>query len=202
MRISGELWGAVLVSGPNGKAFLRQTPKRRRARTPEQRAAEARFRPVAAAWRALSPLEAGEWRRVAQAQGRNPYALFTGLASKCLQLRPDAPVPSGPPETAFTGDGIAVRASAPEGLWGLRYEANGPNAPGVVTELLSQKLVNANRKPPLGGYRTRAFAPFAAGALTRDVPCEPGAWACAVRFVREATGQEVGLVEIGVVAVG
>ena len=85
---------------------------------------------------------------------------------------------------------------------GVLFTANAPNAPGVVTELLTVRLPNANRRPQAKDYRTRAFVPFAAGVLTARVPCGRGAWACAVRFVREDSGQEGGVVEIGVVTVG
>ena len=81
------------------------------------------------------------------------------------------------------------------------FAANAPNAPGVVTELLAVRVPSANRRPQPKAYRTRAFASFAAGALTARVPVERGAWACAARFVREDSGQEVGIVEIGTVVV-
>lgn len=80
---------------------------------------------------------------------------------------------------------------------GVRFSASGPNAAGVVTELLVQKLKSLHRKPSLKEYKSRGFVGFAPGALEADVPCAPGAYACAIRFVRAETGQETALVPIG-----
>ena len=212
MRISGELWGAVLVAMPDGTTVLRQTPKRRPRRTAAQDEASARLTPIGEAWRGLAPGEHAEWVRAAGGTGRAAYLLFTALGSKCLQMRPHAPVPLLPPAGAFAGDGIVIGVSSlsprpplqdePLGEGeALVFAANAPNAPGVVTELLAVRVPSANRRPQLKAYRTRAFASFAAGALTARVPVEGGAWACAARFVREDSGQEVGIVEIGTVVV-
>ena len=217
MRISGKLWGAVLVEGPHGTTVLRQLPERPARRTPAQREAAARFRPVADAWHALTREDALAWRDYAAARGGRGYPAFTGLAAKCLQMRPDSPVPSRPPASGFQGDGITVvaRASVPaeaddeqalaggdaHATAGIVFSANAANAPGVVTELLLQRLKGRNRAPIVKEYRTRAFVAFADGSLAATVPLPQGSWACAVRFVREATGQEAAIVEIGVVEV-
>ena len=210
MRIGGGLRGAVLAAMPDGTTVLRNAPRRKRPPTPAMRAAAARFEPVAQAWRAIPPEAIGLWRAYAAQRGTQPYRAFTALASKRLQMRPHAPVPLLPPAGAFAGDGIVIGVSSlsprpplqdePLGEGeALVFAANAPNAPGVVTELLAVRVPSANRRPQLKAYRTRAFASFAAGALAARVPVEGGAWACAARFVREDTGQEVGIVEIGTV---
>ena len=215
MRISGKLWGAVLVTMPDGTTVLRQKPERKPRRTAAQEAASARLKPIGEAWRGLAPDEHAAWVHAAGGTGRAAYLMFTALGSKCLQMRPGSPVPLLPPTTAFAGDGIRVGVAdlsldqgtgphprpSPEGGV-LRFVANAANAPGVVTELLMVRLPNANRRPQIKDYRTRGFVAFTAGRLTAEVPCEPGVWALAVRFVRESTGQEGEVIEIGVREVG
>ena len=160
------------------------------------------MRPIAAAWRAVGPEALTAWRCYAEEAGLQPYQAFTGLAAKCLQMRPDAPVPESPPTSPFAGDGIAVRiAVGPEGS-DIGFFANAANSPGVVTELLLVRLASRNRRPQAKAYRTRAFVRFEGDVREASVAVEPGAWACAVRFVREATGQMGALVELGVVTVG
>ena len=221
MRISGELWGAVLVTMPDGTNVLRSVPKRKRPPTEAMREAAARLKPIGQAWRGLSPEAYAAWVGAAGGTGRAAYLLFTALAAKCLQMRPGAPVPLLPPTVPFAGDGIRVGVAdlsprpplpdeltgtptlpSPKGEESLVFVANAPNAPGVVTELMAVRVPNANRRPQLKAYRTRGFFAFALGSLAVPVGVEPGVWACAVRFVCEATGQEVGIVELGVVTVG
>jgi hypothetical protein len=50
-------------------------------------------------------------------------------------------------------------------------------------------------------YASRGFAAFEAGTLEVTNPSKPGAWACAVRLVREDTGQETAVVPLGKVEV-
>ena len=108
MRISGELWGAVLVTMPDGTTVLRQKPTRRPVRTEAQERASARLKPVGEAWRGLAPEAHAAWVYAAGGTGRAAYLMFTALASKCLQMRPGAPVPLLPPTVPFAGDGIRV----------------------------------------------------------------------------------------------
>ena len=91
---------------------------------------------------------------------------------------------------------------AKEGEPGIVFVASGANSFGVETELLVQRLRTRGRAPGAKGYGTARFVAFSAGGLEAEVPCGPGVWACAVRFVRVATGQETGVVELGVVEVG
>jgi hypothetical protein len=93
-------------------------------------------------------------------------------------------------------------AEAQDGGSGVRFVASGPNSEGVVTELLLQPLASAGRRGSPARYRSRGFVAFALGSLSAVVPCAPGLYLCAVRFVRRATGQASGLVEVSRVRVG
>ena len=104
----------------------------------------------------------------------------------------DAPHPLADPPSSKT-------SHLEEGV--LTFRASGPNAEGVVTELLTQRLKSRLRTPGADRYRTAGFVAFAAGALEAAVPVGPGAWACAVRFVRRDTGQETAVVPLGIVEV-
>ncbi|RYG26564.1 hypothetical protein EON82_02830 [bacterium] len=83
----------------------------------------------------------------------------------------------------------------------LTFSADRANAPGVVTELLIQPLANRRRAVYKDKYVSRGFFAFAPGSLEATVECPPGAYACAIRFVRAATGQETAIVALGVVEV-
>lgn len=69
-----------------------------------------------------------------------------------------------------------------------------------MTELLFQRLRARRVKPKADAYRTQTFVAFA--GEPRAVLAAPGAVACAVRFVRAATGQESAVIPLGVVEVG
>ena len=191
----------VFLPQPNGRVVVRRVPSGPPTRSPLQVASSARLKRVAAAWQALGAGDVEAWERYARGLGRGTYQCFQGLGAKLLQVRPEGPVPTRPPETAFLGDGIVVRVGgAAEG--GIAFSTDAPNAPGVVTELLLQRLAGAHRKPVADKYRTRRFVAFAPGTLAAEVACKPGAYACAIRFVREATGQETAVVPLGKVTVG
>ena len=85
---------------------------------------------------------------------------------------------------------------------GVLFVADRANAPGIVTELLSQPLANAGRTPVGSKYRSRGFAAFADGALEAAVALPSGWHALAVRFVERATGRATGLFPIGIVRAG
>ena len=87
-----------------------------------------------------------------------------------------------------------------EGNPTVTFSSSGANAEGVVTELLIQPLANARRAAYKDKYSSRGFVAFA-GAESVEVPCKPGAYALAFRFVRPGTGQETILYELGVVVV-
>ena len=84
---------------------------------------------------------------------------------------------------------------------GVLFTASGPNAGGVTTELLLQRLASPIARPQIGKDRHKAFCSFTPGSLEAVVAAKPGAYAASVRFVRVATGQVSALVRIGTVVV-
>ena len=148
------------------------------------------------------------------------YNAFSGLAYRILQMDATATVPVWPPSGRFIGDSVEVsvsdvaQASAPadtgiagrdacatiEAVGVLRFSASAPNAPGVVTELMIQRLVNL-RRTPTPQYKSAAFVAFDPTHLTADVTVSPGIYACAVRFVERATGRTTGMQTLDVVTV-
>lgn len=113
--------------------------------------------------------------------------VFAALTTKYLLVNPGGTPPQDPPATPFSGDNPVVTATASTGK--ITFTANVPNANGVTTELLIQKLVNGNRKPG-AAYKTAAYNTFTIGGLTKEVTVPPGYYAAAYRFVRTATGQQ------------
>lgn len=132
--------------------------------------------------------------------------MFRGLAAKYLQVHGGNTVPTEPPVGAFMGEGIVVTATGSSPLRpssptdppsGVLFTASAPNSPGMLTELLLQRLPVRHRMPKAREYRTMAFVAFAGEPVV--VPCAAGAYACAVRFVRAATGEATALVSSGTV---
>lgn len=117
-------------------------------------------------------------------RGLNVYA---ALFTKWKFVNPTGTFPQDPPATPFSGDTVTVTATAGTGK--ITFTANQPNAMGVTTELLFQKLVNGNRKPQKGAYKTGAYFTFVLGTLTKDVTVPAGYYAAGYRFVKTATGQ-------------
>ena len=99
--------------------------------------------------------------------------------------------PQPPPLTGVKGGGA-----------GLLFRADRPNSPGVVTELMAQRLLSVGRAPRPKGYASQGFVAFAEGALDAEVACPPGWYALAVRFVRAGTGQDTAVFPLGIVGVG
>lgn len=221
--LSGSLGDTIIVQKPDGPQVRRRTPVRK-GRTPAQDAARRRMEGVSRAWAVLDEAAFSAWGRYALARAwRNPatgaivvpkaYCLFCGLAAKARQVDPSRSLERFmPPARPFTGDGIRVvaQASPPANpafagtepratTEALSFSSDRANAPGIVTELLTQTLVNARRAAYKDKYVSRGFVAFA-GAETVEVALEPGAWACAFRFVRPETGEETALVELGVLS--
>ncbi len=200
--LSGKLGEVVFASGPLGTQ-IRPMPQLVNPRTPAQVAARDRIRRVGRAWRDLDPARVAAWRGYALAQppgpgGEPPRAntLFSALGVRALMA--GGPLPLDPPGAPFLGD--SVRLTAGPGPGAVRVVASGPNTPGVVTELLLQRLGSANCRTYLSRYRTARVLSFTApGPL--DLPAYPGTWAIAARFILTATGQATGLAELGVVRV-
>lgn len=222
VQVSGRVGDLVFLPQKNGRFIVRRMPSRLPRRTLGQKAASSRMTRAAAAWRTLGFAEAEQWDAYAATVGRKAYNAFIGLAAKRLQVLPDAPIPSLPPTTPFQGDGIvvavqaslpaktdvAVEASRSAGTEarttfepGLTFSADAPNAPGVVTELLLQRLRGSLRKPVAKSYVSKGFVAFAPGTREATVPVPPGVYACAVRFIRVASGQEAAILPLGKVVV-
>ena len=165
---SGRLGGQVFRQS-GGETIVGPVPEKNDPRTPRQTASRARFTRATLLWQAL-PLDAiARWRAYGAREGRRGDLVFKGLAAKYLQVHGGSEAPQEPPTSAFLGDGIVVEASAdptpapPQGE-GIRFAANAPNTPGVLTELLLQPLAARHRAPHPEEYRTQAFVDFAGGA--------------------------------------
>ena len=223
--ISGPLGGTSIVQRPDGPV-VRARVYRPRKPTPPQAAAGARLGVVGEAWRSLDDATFEAWRAFARASAwRNPatgavvvpqpYRLFVAHATKARQVDPALDLGGFmPPAQPFLGDSVRVvaqaspptkapfagtEARATSGV--VTLVASGANAPGVVTEVLAQSLVNARRAIYLDKYASQGFTAFA-GADEVEIPLGRGAWALAYRFVERATGQATELVALGVATVG
>lgn len=187
-------------------------PARVNPRSPLQEAQRRRVAIVNTLWAAL-PLESiARWRAYAEGPSFQPLspaqerssraasgnALFKKLATKYLVVHGGFVAPTEPPAAPFLGDAIVVGVAG--SALGAVFSASAPNSPGVLTELLLQRLPARHRLPKARDYRTLAFVEFAGGPVS--VPAAPGAYACAVRFVRADTGQESATVPLGTVEVG
>ena len=205
--LSGRL-GDRVYRDLGGRGFVSAMPETVNPKTPKQVEARERLALAMRLWAELPPDAIDRWRLYGMREGRRGDLAFRGLGAKYLQVHGGRAVPTEPPTERFSGDGIVVRAEAapiPPGgdPWedgAVVFSASGPNSQGAVTELLLQRLPARHRKPSEKEYRTQTFVAFAGEAA--KVKASPGAWACAVRFVRSATGQASGLVPIGIVEVG
>ncbi len=106
-------------------------------------------------------------------------------------------VPLWPPTVPFGGDSLVVSVSAVPG--GVRFTASGPNAEGVVTELLLQRTTSLFAASYDAHYRCKGFVTF--DEPTADVAVPPGFYACAIRFVKMATGEQTAIMRLGTVKV-
>jgi hypothetical protein len=158
------------------------------------------------AWRDLDPSQAEAWRAYARRHPvrdpetgllRVPAAvnLFVGLSVKYLQIHGGTSVPLAPPAGVFMGDVVDVTVEA-DGA-GLRFTADAANRPGVLTELLAQRLAGRNNATRPRSHKSQAFAAFSGAGDSRSVALWPSWWAAAVRFVEASSGRATGLVEIG-----
>lgn len=202
---SGKLGNVVFRQTPTGTQMLERV-RPRQANTASQVAARERLRRVGQAWKAMTPAQAEAWRTYALQFGRDPRGfrleannLFSRLALRVLQVNPSAPIPLEPPTTPFTGDAIAAQIVAAPGAVVLQVSQG--NAPGVVTEVLLQKLASVHRAAYAEKYRSQGFSAWVSGGVV-SVPVKPGVYAVAVRAVRAATGQSGALMELGRVVVG
>lgn len=193
---SGRLGEQVIVSTRGGPVAKRR-PRYRQFPHPEAAAARERMRLAAEAWNEMSPAQVEAWRAYARCvtltnpiNGRQyspqAYNVFSGLAARFLLANPGGAIPTAPPSAPFAGEGVTLSVE-PSGGTGVVFTASGPNSPGVVTELLFQRLPNP-RRSPVAFYKSLAIHTFEPGSLELFIPLDPGAYAFAYRFLQSATG--------------
>lgn len=191
--------GSAVFSMTRYGLVMRPRTQPRNPKTPAQTAARTRLTRASQAWRSLTADQHSAWQAYAHTVIRfhsfggapyspAPHTLFIALGSKRLQVIPAGAIPTDPPAYPFFGDGITVLATG--GVGQITFTASGPNATGVVSELLLQPLLNAGRAPKANLYRPQAFFPFSNGSLSKVANVTPGWYAPAIRFVLAATGQE------------
>lgn len=207
-EVSGRIGSEVATRGRGG-TILRGLPTYRRPTSPNEQITQTRMAAVMATYNTLTHAQAMAWNAYGQTithhnavSGRAYHPtgqnVFVALASKFLQANPAGTVPLVPPTTSFVGDTLTLTAAGAAGH--LTFTASAPNAPGVLTELLVQKL-KTPRRAPTPVYKSEAFASFAPGGLAVTLAFPPGVYACAFRFVEAATGQMTELVRVGVVEI-
>ena len=202
--------GSVVIQ--KGKSGLKLTP-RNKARNPKstaQTGVRSALSKSSKLFAAMTPAQAAAWNAYGATQTKknaisgtsytsSGINAFNALASKFLQASPTSVVPMTPPTTAFAGDGLSIAVTTTTGS--VTWTASAANSVGVKTELLLQPLKGKNRQPSAKGYRTKAFATFATGALTYSVSVPAGYYAAAYRYVNVATGQETALVPLSTLTV-
>lgn len=206
----GKMGNLVFVRLPGGVVSMRDRSIPKNPRTPAQTAVRSALSRATRLYRTLDDAEMEAWAGFAErvrrmrptpSLTRPPRVcdLFVALTAKVLLVNPGVEPPRLPPATVFLGDGVSVTASPASGA--VRFAASGPNATGVVTELLLQKLASPGRQGSPGAYRSQGFVGFG-GSLSHDVAVGAGLYLAAVRFVEASSGQVSGLVELGRVRVG
>ena len=208
--LSGKLGNAVFVRTAHG-TVLRERPDGSSGKSPLQLASEARIARASRAFRELTREEGKAWstfgQTVAEAHPRTGRVValsgqqaFNRLATKLLQIDPQAVLPHAPPTAPFFGDGLRVTVEALSN--GIAFASDAANRNGVLTELLLQPLASQHRRTYLQRYRSQAFIHFSGSSLQVAVPCGPGWYAIAVRFVEAASGRATAEIELGVLHVG
>lgn len=198
--------GNVVIRGSRTSLVLTPLRTPNNPDSANQRAVRAYFRTAAKTFATLTSQQLTAWKDYANTitktdpvSGReyHPLAInvFIELTTKFLQNNPTGSIPLTPPTSAFIGDTISVSVTNPStGV--LRFTATAANSLGVTTELLIQKLPNANRKPNRNNYRHSAFKVFTAVSLTQDVNVPAGFYAAGYKFVRIASGQATPMIPI------
>ena len=184
-QMEGRL-GDLRIRKTKHGTVVREKPRYKRFSSDRQQEAQLRFTLVTEAWAALTRSEYSAWVAYAEGKPQSGYNLFLTLGLKIVQISALAPIPTLPPTETFTSDSVQMTLSVSPGE--LTLHASHANAPGVVTELLLQRLPNP-RRAVTGNYVSMAFVAFAPGALAHSLPVEPGWWVVAYRFVDAATGQ-------------
>ena len=207
--ISGRSGSADFANTKNG-TVMRSRPKANNPDTPAQQAVRGKLTDATRLYSTLTDAQLADWRDYAKGNLRpskrakkmravSGINAFTALTTKFLQITPGGEVPLTPPDKPFVGDTVIVTAAGREGA--VVFTANHANGTGVKTELLLQKLVSRARVPSKTGYRSQAFAAFAAGSLSATISARKGWYAPAIRFVNPLTGEDMGLVSLPLVQV-
>lgn len=208
--IKGKAGSVVMVQMPDGRTIIRPRTIPRNPRTPKQQLNRALMKRATEAYRALSPEHLQEWQVYTakvqawqQAQGVSKICrvcdVFISLGVKYLQIHPNGVIPSSPPTELFAGDAVQVTAQGEAGR--VRFKANMPNQPGVLTELLLALTSSSISQPNPHAFRHMGFIAFQSGGLETTVQAAEGWQAAAVRFVQSDTGQTAPLLRIGTVRV-
>jgi hypothetical protein len=206
--MKGKAGSVVMVQMPDGRIIIRPRTIPRDPRTPKQQANRALLRRASEAYRNLSPEQLQAWQAYTdkvqawqQGQGVSKTCrvcdLFISLGVKYLQIHPNGSIPSEPPMEIFAGDAVQVTAQGEPGQ--VRFTANIPNQPGVLTELLLAPVSSSIAQPNPHAFRHMAFIAFQPGSLEAMVPAPEGWHAAAIRFVQSNTGQVSALIRLGTV---
>lgn len=208
---SGKMGTVVWTEARNGHTS-RVWRRVRNPRTPDQTFVRSNLARASRAFAAMTPAQAQAWNNYGQTithvnpiNGKTYHPagidIFVALTTKFLQNNPAGTIPLSPPAAPFLGDSITLIADS-ETPGELLFTASGPNAAGVTTELLIQKLAGRNRVPNPNGYNSAAFNVFTTGAgLLKTVEVDAGHYAVAYRFVEIATGQATNPVALGITTV-
>jgi hypothetical protein len=207
--LRGRVGNAVYYVTADGRTFVREAPRPNNPQTAAQQLRRANFHKAVAYFNSLTMEEHEAWRQWAarvsgsgvRGSGKAPRAntAFTSLAVTFLLLNPSQWPPRLPPSSVFLGDYVGVVA-APEPS-GVVFTSDRPNAPGVTTMLLLQRLRSVGEAPSEGRARFQQAYAFADGALSVTVPAPPGHYACAIKLAEVATGQTTALEWVGRVQV-
>lgn len=203
--------GNIVYARTEGGTLMKQRPLVFYPNTPKQRDVARNLRKANWAWRGLNLEQVRRWRNYAASlKSRNPQTgllvapkavnVFVGLATKFLQMHPDAPIPLEPPEGRFLGD--IVRVSVEGTSSELVFTGDRANAEGVVTEFLAQRLRSMNNEPKARSYVSAGFLAFDDAHPEFRSERFPGAYACAIRFVESSSGRMTELLPIGTARVG
>lgn len=180
-------------------------------RTTAQRTVRGYLTRASKTYESLTTTQATAWKNYANSitktdpvsgKSYHPTAVsvFVEYATKFLQLNPSGTIPLMPPTSDFLGDSITLLVES-ESPGVLLFTASGANVAGVTTELLVQRIANANRTPSNGQYRHAAWKAFTSGSLTQQVSVSAGYYAAGYRFVKNSTGEATEMIPLPVTAV-
>ena len=152
------------------------------------------------AYAALRPHLDNATNKITKSTGFNIFVKLTSKFFAVADTASGATFQTDPPTSTFVGDAITVSAtSVAPGV--IKFQASGENSEDVTTELLLQRLPNANRKPSKQGYRVETYATFEGTPPVVTVDASAGYYVAAYRFVNTVTGQMTNLVYLPVFSV-